>query len=602
MVLTDQSRLDSPTGGTKRKRGPLPLGSPPLRPNPPWNPKQDALSHLYESELADDYLIPLSREGAKCTIMEEEKHSEMLRQEGITNSKAENAQDKLFARLQKLSETLQRASGIEQLPLDKSESISKVVEGVIRWWDHASTAKEESTRKATEVQGELQKRYDLLLTKDSKQNKKIASLTRKLEEANRSKPSEAQGDLLNRYNSLLAKDSKRDEKIALLTRELEEVNQSKNAMEKSNRKTLDAQAELLDEYNSMLAKDSEQEERIMSLTEQLEEAHQSKDAMERLKGEDSEWQGMLLDQYNSLLDKNSKRKKHIASLTSQLEEAKQSKHALKQSNRKASEAQDELLADYNSLLDKNSKQEETITSLTSQLKSANQLKQYWQKDAYSLQRNRDDLSVKMALHVQEKKKAGIELAELHKAHDTACDEVASLLADRDEKARQLAKMEGTLKQCQLDLKQTKVELACKQAEWVSFEEEEIRKSTKLKEKMKDVEASLGKTQKELSASQETVRMRDELWSATSHKNTGLKKQLDVAVKRSNDLQDVADNLRKQLADRKKEHDGRKKELADRKKELADQKVEFDGQRNRASHERQASKIRIADLKGLYNNA
>ena len=102
MDLTRQSHLEPTAGGTKRKRSVVPLGSPPLRPNPPWNPKQDALSHLFESEVADDYLIPLSREAASCTMMEDEKQSELLRRKQVSNSKAKNAQDKLFARLKQL--------------------------------------------------------------------------------------------------------------------------------------------------------------------------------------------------------------------------------------------------------------------------------------------------------------------------------------------------------------------------------------------------------------------------------------------------------------------------------------------------------------------
>ena len=317
MVLTDQSHLDPAAGGTKRKGSTVPLGSPPIRPNPPWNPRQDALSHLYESELADDYLIPLSREGARCTVLEDEKRSEMLHREQIRKPEAKSAQEKLFAQLKKLSETLQKMPGIEQLPLDQSRSISKIFECVIRWWEHASTAREESTRKASEVHRELQNRYDLLRVKDFKQNEKIASLTRELEETTRSKASEAQGGLQNQYNSLLAKDSKREEMIASLTKKLAEANQAKHTMEVSNRKTTEAQSELLDEYNSMLAKHLEPEEKITSLTKEL-EANQSKDAMEKSNQKSSEAQGKLRDDFNSLLDKNSKRKKKIASLIEEL--------------------------------------------------------------------------------------------------------------------------------------------------------------------------------------------------------------------------------------------------------------------------------------------
>ena len=627
MDLTRQSHLESPARGTKRKGSVVPLGSPPLRPNPPWNPKQDALSHLFESEVADDHLIPLSRGAAKYEAIQDAKQSEVLHSKQVLKSKAENAQDRLFDRFKTLSETLQRTQGIEHLPLDKSESISKIFDRLIQWWDDANTAREESSRTALEVQGDLQDRYDSLLAKESEQKEKIASLTKELE-ANRTgldvqgdlqnrhdsllannseqkdeiaslkhtckefnrKASEAQRDsrnryksLIEKYNSLVGKNSEQKDEITSLKRQLGKVDQPKHSREESDRKASeaqrelqkvsDAQRELQNRYDSLLPKDSEQKEEIASLTKELEEANLAKDACKESNGRVLEAQKEVQNQYDLLLAKESEQRKELATLTGDMKKVDQSKRTYKESYRTALDAQKELRNQYDLLLTGYSKQEGTIMSLNKKLKEANESKDTCEKESHVLREERDDKAAKLALLAWERKKARIELDELRKAHES---ESASLRADRDryfEKAKRMQKAEADLKQRGIDLKQAKDELASLQAkpDYHKDYQEEMYKSETLQKEKDDIEARLGKSEED---NQLNLHMWKKTWEATSCENESNRKALYEEYKTSGDLLVKVAILEQQLDHRQQD---------------------FDGQRKEWCHEKEVFEVQIANL-------
>ena len=512
MDLTKQSHLESPARGTKRKGSVVPLGSPPLRPNPPWNPKQDALSHLFESEVADDHFIPLSRGAAKYEVIQDAKRSEVLRSKQIPNPKAENAQDRLFDRFKTLSETLQRTQGIEHLPLDKSESISKILDCLIPWCDHANTAREKSSRTALEVQGEFQNRYDSLLAKDLEQKEKIASLTRELE-ANRTGV-DVQGDLQNRYDSLLAKSSEQKEKIASLKDTCKESNrkaseaqrdsrirynsliekynslagknseqkdtitslkgrlgkmdQSKHSREECERKTSetqrelqkvsDAQRELQSRYDSLLAKDSEQKGKIAALTRDIKIINLSKRNCKESYWKALEEQKELQNQYDSLLAKDSEQKGEIASLTKELEEANLSKDACKESNGKVLEAQRELQDRYDLLLAKELEQKKEIESLTGDLKKVDQSKRTY-KESYRTALNaqkelRNQYGVLLTGYSKQEgtiTSLNKKLKEANESKDTCAKEAHDLREERDDKAAKIALLGWERKKASIEL-------------------------------------------------------------------------------------------------------------------------------------------------------